>query len=243
VTPRPWLPLYCADYLGDTAHLTVAQSGAYLHLLMAMWLAGGYLPNDEVKLARCARVSLWVWRKSIAAEIMPLLMVTEQGVTQKRLQAELIKCQSISVARSSVARSKHLKNNDPPSAIADTITTTSTITATESESVTTSREKGETNGSGDRAYAWKGKVIRLTQADYNSWKRAFSNLNLDAELISRDAWLCEQTDRKNWFARTARHFANLNAKATERAAREKELQAEKDDPLYGCFGVGHRSRS
>src|SRR6478672_3895764 len=41
-------------------------------------------------------------------------------------------------------------------------------------------------------WAWKGKVVRLNQADYAAWKKAYSALDLDGELITRDAFLSDQ---------------------------------------------------
>src|SRR6185436_4083577 len=57
----PWMPLNIADYLRDTTHLDAEQSGAYLHLIMAYWVAGK-LPNDNRQLAKIARVLPQKWR-------------------------------------------------------------------------------------------------------------------------------------------------------------------------------------
>ena len=60
---RPWMPLYVADYLADTAHLNATQSGAYLHLIMHYWQTGGLPANDEA-LARIARMTGAEWRNA-----------------------------------------------------------------------------------------------------------------------------------------------------------------------------------
>jgi uncharacterized protein YdaU (DUF1376 family) len=57
---RPWMPLYISDYLGDTGHLTNAEHGSYLLLIMHYWQRGK-LPNDDVRLASIAKASLQQW--------------------------------------------------------------------------------------------------------------------------------------------------------------------------------------
>lgn len=58
----PYMPLYVADYLADTAHLTALEHGAYLLLIMNYWQRGKPLPSDDDRLARIARVSQEEWR-------------------------------------------------------------------------------------------------------------------------------------------------------------------------------------
>ena len=81
---RPWMPLYVADYLADTAHLNAAQSGAYLHLIMHYWQKGS-LPRDDAQLAAIARMSPSEWKRarSIVAAFF------QDGWTHRRIDREL----------------------------------------------------------------------------------------------------------------------------------------------------------
>ncbi len=58
----PALPFFTDAYLADTIHLTTAQHGAYLLLLMAAWRSRDCaLPNDDEFLARIARMDKRTW--------------------------------------------------------------------------------------------------------------------------------------------------------------------------------------
>jgi uncharacterized protein YdaU (DUF1376 family) len=110
----PFMQLYVADYLGDTQHLSTEQHGAYLLLLMAMWRAGGMLPDDDVKLARMVRLSPARWRK-VRPEIITLFDSEDGQISQKRLRAEYEKAQEKSQKRADAGKAggkaKALKDN------------------------------------------------------------------------------------------------------------------------------------
>lgn len=55
----PYMQLYVADYLADTAHLTTEEHGAYLLLLFSYWQTGKPLRAD--RLASVARMSNERW--------------------------------------------------------------------------------------------------------------------------------------------------------------------------------------
>ena len=92
MSERPFMQLYVSDFVGDTLHLSTELVGAYLLLLMAMWNAGGALPNEERKLATIARLSLKKWR-AIAGDLMAFFTVEGDEVTHNRLRKELRKSQ------------------------------------------------------------------------------------------------------------------------------------------------------
>lgn len=81
---RAWMPLYVADYLADTGHLSAAEHGGYLLLIMHYWQNGG-LPTEDRRLARIARMSQSEWADSRDA----LADLFAEGWVHKRIDAEL----------------------------------------------------------------------------------------------------------------------------------------------------------
>ena len=93
---RPWMPLYVGDYLGDTGHLTTAQHGAYLLLMMHYWRKGE-LPDDDSQLAKITKLPLRTW-----CDYRPVLQAFfHDGWRHKRIDAELMRMMRISEKRSS----------------------------------------------------------------------------------------------------------------------------------------------
>jgi uncharacterized protein YdaU (DUF1376 family) len=91
---RPWMPLYVGDYLGDTGHLTTAQHGAYLLLMMHYWRKGE-LPDDDRQLSKITKLPLRTW-----CEYRPTLQdFFYEGWKHKRIDAELQKMLYVSQKR------------------------------------------------------------------------------------------------------------------------------------------------
>jgi uncharacterized protein YdaU (DUF1376 family) len=91
---RPWMPLYVGDYLGDTGHLTTAQHGAYLLLMMHYWRKGE-LPDDDRQLSKITKLPLKTW-----CEYRPTLQdFFYEGWKHKRIDAELARMLRVSQKR------------------------------------------------------------------------------------------------------------------------------------------------
>ena len=84
----PALPIFTDALLGDTQHLTQAEFGAYLLMLIVAWRAQDCsLPNDPRYLARITR-SIRNW-SAISSAVMPFWKLGEDNqLRQKRLSKE-----------------------------------------------------------------------------------------------------------------------------------------------------------
>lgn len=78
------MSLHVGDYLKETTHLDATLHGAYLLLIIHYWVRG-CLPDDDVQLARIARMSSAQWRKA-----RPILQAFfYDGWRQKRIEGEI----------------------------------------------------------------------------------------------------------------------------------------------------------
>lgn len=85
-----------------------------------------------------------------------------------------------------------------------------------------------------KKYAFEGKVIKLTQKDFDNWLKAYPDLNLYAECLQRDNYLAEQPpdEQKRWFISTAAFFIKQNERRkAQNANNEQEEQIFGDDYL------------
>lgn len=101
-----WMPLYVADYLADTGHLSTVEHGAYMLLIMHYWQTGG-LPDDDRKLARIARLPLEQWQE-IRDTLSDLFGPQWE---HKRIDAELAHASDVISKRSAAAKAMHAKRN------------------------------------------------------------------------------------------------------------------------------------
>lgn len=141
----PGFTIWTDAYLADTSHLSTLEHGAYLLLLIAMWRAGGVLPNDDKRLARFARATDAQWVK-LKPAMMEFFTVQGDEITQGRLLDELQKARNRSSRASENARAKHRKTLNSHSA--DALPEASQKAA--SISITTEEKKPSVSKRGSR---------------------------------------------------------------------------------------------
>lgn len=99
-----WMPLYIADYAGDTLHLKRADHGSYLLLLMHYW-RNGPLPNDPEMLADIAGMTMEEWEGLSGRKVRAFFTLGEDGLLhQKRIDRELARCAEVSAKRSALGK-------------------------------------------------------------------------------------------------------------------------------------------
>lgn len=95
----PFMPLYVADYMADTAHLTTVEHGAYLLLIMTYWQRGEALPDDDKKLARIVGLQGRNWKR-VRQEIEPFFEFRDNKWVHQRIEHQLTVMRSQSRANS-----------------------------------------------------------------------------------------------------------------------------------------------
>ena len=89
----PYIQLYTADYLADTAHLSTLEHGAYLLLIFNYWQRGeSFRAKDKQtlnkRLATVARLSIEEWG-DVADTLSEFFIVTETEWMHRRIEDDL----------------------------------------------------------------------------------------------------------------------------------------------------------
>jgi uncharacterized protein YdaU (DUF1376 family) len=116
----PYLPIWVADFIGDTEHLDCIETGAYLLLLFAAWRSPKCgLPDDDRKLARLARCSLKQWQRT-GPVVMAFWKLAGDGLWhQKRLDEVRSQASVKSLKAVQSAQAMWLKRRERESADAE----------------------------------------------------------------------------------------------------------------------------
>lgn len=114
----PYMQLYVADYLADTAHLTAAQHGGYLLLIFNYWQRGQSISNANGRLANVARMSNEEWEENKPA-IAEFFRIEGDEWHHDRIDADLsavalkstkAKAAGVASANSKAAKVEHTNN-------------------------------------------------------------------------------------------------------------------------------------
>jgi uncharacterized protein YdaU (DUF1376 family) len=86
----PYMPLFVSDYLSHTQHLSAAEHGAYMLLIMNYWQREKPLPADPRKLARIARMSDAEWAEA-SDSLSEFFQEIDGAWVHKRIEEEIAK--------------------------------------------------------------------------------------------------------------------------------------------------------
>ena len=85
---KPYMPLYIADYMADTAHFGATEHGAYLLMIMTYWQTEKPLMDDDKKMAMICKISLRGYRQ-LKLNVTHLFDLVDGKFVHKRIEKEL----------------------------------------------------------------------------------------------------------------------------------------------------------
>lgn len=196
----PYMQLYVADYLADTAHLTTEEHGAYLLLLFSYWQTGKPLRGD--RLASVARLPNERW-ESVEPTLKEFFHVDDGVWTHFRVEADLEKVDSKSKKNSNAGKAsakakalaKQALKDSPPT---DVVTPVATNVEQTHQRKLNHPRSGDTDTDTDTEQDQK----HLSPSELDSElplateKRTTGNINLK-QLIAEG---CDEQHAKDWLA-------------------------------------------
>ncbi len=107
---------HIGDYNRDTAHLSLAEHGAYRLLMDCYYVTGEALPSNQATLCRIVRAVSKVERDAVQKVSSAFFLPTPEGLRHKRIDAEILsyknQIETASRAGKASAESRQRKRND-----------------------------------------------------------------------------------------------------------------------------------
>lgn len=208
----PKMPIHIGDYQRDTGHLRASEHGAYLLLLFHYWSTGG-LPEDDPHLSSIARMSPAEWKRARPT----IERFFKPGWKHPRVDYDLEKAAKISEAAKEAGLASgrtraQRKTNDRSTDAEPTLEPSNHLKKDKLPA-----NAGSSSKSGD--YEFEYGVIRLTKKHFSAWEKAYSHLDLRAELISLEPWAAQQS---NWFCALPGALARRNRDQKFRVEQAKQ---------------------
>ena len=221
-----WYPRNPRHYRRKTRGLTLAAHGAYCLLIDEYMDTEEPLPDNDRALAAVCGCSVDEWLE-VADEVRTFFDPKGGKLSNKRCDEELrIRGgyqRAISEGGKKGAKrrwAEHNKNKalaTPPKGQAKATPEAPPVAKDSTLQDTTGQKKEE-------KYIWQGKIVRLTQTDYDDWKRAYHTLDLPAELQRLDDYYHRNlagANRPSWYERCSGALGKKHRELTQ--ARKVDL--------------------
>jgi len=106
-----WMPLYVADLVADTLHLSRSDLGSYMLLLCAYWRNKGPLSDDDNFLRNICRATQSEWPATRSA-LAPFFQIEHGKWRHKRIDKELGDAiRKVEAKRRGAEAANHAKRN------------------------------------------------------------------------------------------------------------------------------------
>lgn len=201
-----YLPLYTGDYLRDTRHLSMAEHGAYLLMLTYCWDQKGPLPLDRHRIQGICNARSKDEQEAVERVLADFFVVMDDGLYNKRMQAEIERCDQISRARAEAgklgyeARAKHLPSKRKANAKQVHLSPSPSLSP--SPTSTPKKEVGSAKASPDLSPTVEtlplrdGRPFPIRQSHVSEFEAAYPRVDVPATLKEMRAWLIANPDRR-----------------------------------------------
>ena len=225
----PYIQLYVADYLADTAHLTTIEHGAYLLLIFNYWQKGNsFKAKDErtlnKRLATVARMNEQEWENA-KETLSEYFEINENEWVHSRIERDLEQVNSKSTKASAAgklsaqkrANSKATDNkeesNERSTNAQRTFNHTDTDTDTDTDTNTDKSKSIRDKSRQDKIEKTKREIFKIPELQEVCRLVADENLNLDAaafiNFYESKGWVIGKSKMKDWKA-AARGWSSRN---------------------------------